>query len=246
MKFREMELSDYDNLILLWRSSSGVKLRGADSFDGIKKYLKRNPGLSFVVEEGDEIIATIMAGHDGKRGYIQHLSVKEDRRKLGLASKLVSNCVSALKKEGILKSHIHILSDNELAKDLLFLFRGYINIPCLVMVIFLSFSSKAASANDEDVYMSLFQYFNYIIPSTNNSCEIKDNSLTVGMYLSGYLEYVNSNPERLSLSFGCLDDSDDINCTLSYGQKAKQFGNEGWNRILRFKYDKKRRSNERR
>ena len=116
MKYREMELSDYDSIISLWKNSEGVKLRDADSLDGIRKYLKRNPGLSFVVEECDEIIATIMSGHDGKRGYIQHLSVNVERRRLGIATKLVSLCTSALKSEGILKSHIHVISDNELAK----------------------------------------------------------------------------------------------------------------------------------
>ena len=111
-----MELSDYEGVTSLWQNSDGVKLRDADSAAGIEKYLKRNPGLSFIAEENNEIIATVMSGHDGKRGYIQHLSVKKELRNLGIATRLVSNCISALKKEGILKSHIHILNDNELAK----------------------------------------------------------------------------------------------------------------------------------
>jgi len=117
MKFREMELSDYEGVTLLWQNSDGVKLRDADSVTGIEKYLKRNPGLSFIAEENNEIVATVMGGHDGKRGYIQHLSVKEELRNLGIATRLVSSCISALKNEGIIKSHIHILTDNELAKD---------------------------------------------------------------------------------------------------------------------------------
>lgn len=117
MKYREMELSDYEEVISLWRESEGVKLRDADSLDGIDKYLKRNPGLSFVAENNNEIIGTIMSGHDGKRGYIQHLAVKPSLRKSGIATELLSNCVSALRSEGIIKSHIHILSNNELGKN---------------------------------------------------------------------------------------------------------------------------------
>jgi len=70
-----MELSDYDGVILLWQASDGVQLRDADSKLGIKKYLNRNPGLSFVALKDDVITGSIMSGHDGKRGYVQHLAV---------------------------------------------------------------------------------------------------------------------------------------------------------------------------
>jgi ribosomal protein S18 acetylase RimI-like enzyme len=79
-------------------------------------FLARNPGLSFVAEHHNEIVGTIMSGHDGKRGYIQHLAVKPSIRKSGIATELLSHCIKALKAEGIVKSHIHVLSNNELAK----------------------------------------------------------------------------------------------------------------------------------
>jgi ribosomal protein S18 acetylase RimI-like enzyme len=112
-----MEVSDYEEMISLWQEAEGVKLRDADSYDGIHKYLHRNPGLSFVAEDNGIIIGTIMAGHDGKRGYIQHLAVIPNQRKSGIGSELLSLCIQALKKEGILKSHIHVLSNNEPAKS---------------------------------------------------------------------------------------------------------------------------------
>ena len=57
-----------------------------------------------------------MAGHDGKRGYVQHLSVADSHRRLGIATRLVSLCVEALKNEGIQKSHLMILPENEAAQ----------------------------------------------------------------------------------------------------------------------------------
>lgn len=117
VKYREMKLSDYEHVISLWQESEGVKLRDADSFDGIERYLLRNPGLSFIAENDNVIIGTIMSGHDGKRGYIQHLAVKPRLRKSGIATNLLSICIEALKDEDIAKSHIHVLSDNELAKS---------------------------------------------------------------------------------------------------------------------------------
>ena len=53
---------------------------------------------------------------DGKRGYIQHLAVGEELRGLGVASELVGRCLSALKSQGIEKSHVHVLKDNALGR----------------------------------------------------------------------------------------------------------------------------------
>lgn len=117
MRYRLMMIDDYDSVIALWQRCEGVKLRDADSRAGIEKYLLRNPGLSFVAERENQIVATIMAGHDGKRGYVQHLAVDDASRRQGVASQLCAHCLEALKQEGILKSHIHVLQDNLLAKQ---------------------------------------------------------------------------------------------------------------------------------
>ena len=117
MNYRVMDISDYDRVIALWQQCDGVSLRDADSLEGIGRYLERNPGLSFVAESDDEIIGTIMAGHDGKRGYIQHLAVNDSLRQQGIGSRLVEVCLQALKDEGIVKSHVHVLHNNELGRE---------------------------------------------------------------------------------------------------------------------------------
>ena len=118
MKYRVMNIDDYNHVIKLWKSSEGIKLREADSHSGIKKYLIRNPNLSFVaIDKFNNIIGSIMAGHDGKRGYLQHLIIHHDYQKLGIATELLSKCLKALKKEGIIKSHIHVLNINESGKE---------------------------------------------------------------------------------------------------------------------------------
>lgn len=116
MHYRTMTINDYEAAIALWSESEGVRLRDADSREGIEKYLLRNPGLSFVAEADGELVGTIMAGHDGKRGYVQHLSVADSHRRAGIATRLVSLCLEALKHEGILKSHLMILPENEAGK----------------------------------------------------------------------------------------------------------------------------------
>jgi ribosomal protein S18 acetylase RimI-like enzyme len=107
-----MQIDDYEQLLGLWRACEGLSIRDADSHAGVERYLARNPGLSHVAERGGRIVGSIMAGHDGKRGYIQHLAVSPGARKQGVASCLVAFCVDALKQEGIEKSHVHVLKHN--------------------------------------------------------------------------------------------------------------------------------------
>ncbi len=113
--YRCMELTDYENIIKLWQESEGLKLREADSRKGINTYLSRNPRLSFVAEYEGKVIGTIMAGHDGKRGYIQHLAVNSKFRGLGIGGSLLKLSISELKSNGIIKSHIHVLTNNDIA-----------------------------------------------------------------------------------------------------------------------------------
>ncbi|MFG6666981.1 GNAT family N-acetyltransferase [Halomonas sp. HNIBRBA4712] len=116
MHYRPMALDDYAAAVALWQQTPGVRLRDADSFEGITRYLSRNPGLSIVAEQGGELIGTIMAGHDGHRGFIQHLAVAERHREQGIGTALVNRCLDALRAEGIDKAHLMLLVDNEPGK----------------------------------------------------------------------------------------------------------------------------------
>ncbi|MCP4876653.1 MAG: GNAT family N-acetyltransferase [Gammaproteobacteria bacterium] len=114
MTYRNLQISDYDEVMQLWRNCDGISLRDADSRRSVAGYLSRNPGLSYVAVADAEIVATLMAGHDGRRGYIQHLAVDDGLREQGVASRLLQLCLDALKSEGIVKSHVHVLSSNQM------------------------------------------------------------------------------------------------------------------------------------
>ncbi|MDO9317253.1 MAG: GNAT family N-acetyltransferase [Gammaproteobacteria bacterium] len=119
-----MQIDDYTDALALWLGAEGVQLRSADSLEGIARYLERNPGLSFVAESDGKVVGTIMAGHDGRRGYIQHLAIQVEFRKAGVGSELLRRCLVALKQAGISKSHVHVLSDNNIAREF-WLARGW-------------------------------------------------------------------------------------------------------------------------
>lgn len=84
-----------------------------DSKDGIIRFLKRNPKTCFIAEENGTAAGTIIAGHDGRRGYIYHTAVLPEFRRRGIATELLARSVDALKKQGIAKAALVVFSDNE-------------------------------------------------------------------------------------------------------------------------------------
>jgi N-acetylglutamate synthase len=117
MEIREMTMEDYDVVIGLLAATRGVRLREADSRDATARYLERNPGLSFVALVDGRIVGCVMCGHDGRRGYLQHLAVSQHDRRRGVGSALVEACLVKLERLGILKTHIDVLVENQQAHD---------------------------------------------------------------------------------------------------------------------------------
>ncbi|MBR5788917.1 MAG: GNAT family N-acetyltransferase [Lachnospiraceae bacterium] len=114
MNIRVMENSDYDKVYALWLLCKGMGLNNLDdSREGIEAFLKRNPNTCFVAEDGKEIVGVIIAGNDGRRGYIYHTAVSPDYRRKGIGEKLVNTAMEALKNEGINKAAMLVFATNE-------------------------------------------------------------------------------------------------------------------------------------
>ncbi len=109
---RPMAITDYEAVRALWASCEGVGLNDADQPDSLQAYLVRNPGMSFVAQEGDAILGAVLCGHDGRRGYLNHLAVSPGHRCQGIARDLVTHCLEALQTAGIGKCHLFIFSSN--------------------------------------------------------------------------------------------------------------------------------------
>jgi putative acetyltransferase len=114
--YREMNIQDYDGLLDLWKRTPGMGLSSADRKTAIEFFLDRNPGCSYVTVETGKIVACLLAGHDGRRGYLHHLAVDPEFRQRGIGSKLVNISLDILKGMGIEKVHLFIYNDNELGK----------------------------------------------------------------------------------------------------------------------------------
>jgi ribosomal protein S18 acetylase RimI-like enzyme len=113
----EFTRADYDAAFELWQRSAGVGISEADTRPNIERYLERNPGMSFVARAktglpGSGLVGSILAGHDGRRGYIHHLAVDVSVRRQGVGSRLVDAALAALKNAGIQKCHLFLFNNN--------------------------------------------------------------------------------------------------------------------------------------
>ena len=113
MKIRSMTIEDYDEVYSLWLSCKGMGLNNLDdSRDGIARFIARNPDTCFVAETDNKIVGALMAGNDGRRGYIYHTAVHPDYRKQGIGTALVQSAISALRKSGINKVALVVFARN--------------------------------------------------------------------------------------------------------------------------------------
>ncbi|MBR6385505.1 MAG: GNAT family N-acetyltransferase [Ruminococcus sp.] len=111
---RVMTIDDYDGIAELWEESgeNGTNTTD-DSREGIDKYLKRNPKTSFVALDNGKVVGMIMAGHDGRRGFIQHMLVSSEYRRQGIGRGLVESAMNALDNEGINKVALLVFNNNK-------------------------------------------------------------------------------------------------------------------------------------
>ena len=114
MQIRTMTIADYEKVYALWMSCKNMGFNDIDdSKEGISRFLERNPNTSFVAMENDELLGIILGGHDGRRGYIYHMSVAENHRKKGIGSSLVEKCLESFKNEKISKVALLVFKYNE-------------------------------------------------------------------------------------------------------------------------------------
>lgn len=113
MNIRIMTIDDYDEVYALWMSCKGMGLNTSDdSREGIKRFLDRNPATCFVAES-DRITGVILAGNDGRRGYIYHTAVHPDYRHHGIGTALVNSAMEAFEELHINKAALVVFSRND-------------------------------------------------------------------------------------------------------------------------------------
>jgi len=79
----------------------------------IESKLKVQPELLLVGEMAGTIVAAVMAGFDGVRGWIYHLAVAPEFRRRGFATQLVRAAGDGLRKLGCQKINLQVRATND-------------------------------------------------------------------------------------------------------------------------------------
>lgn len=111
MNFRDFTLNDFDLVIDLWKRA-GLILSHSDTHQGMKKKLKRDPELFFVLEKDTRIIGVVMGSYDGRRGWINHLAVDPEYQGKNIGQQIIEELESRFKKIGCEKVNLLIELSN--------------------------------------------------------------------------------------------------------------------------------------
>ena len=117
MLIREMTIEDYEEVFAMWQTTSKRALSKADEKGQIERYLRRNAGMSQVAVVDGKIVGTVLAGHDGRRGFIHHMAVMPEYRRRQIGHSLAKKAIEKIKAEGIDKTHIFCYQNNELGQS---------------------------------------------------------------------------------------------------------------------------------
>jgi ribosomal protein S18 acetylase RimI-like enzyme len=99
---RTFAMADYDRVMDLWTEGRlPLKPQGRDSRGNIAKQILLPNVLFLVAETGGRIVGTVLATHDGRKGWINRLAVDASCRKRGIGRRLVLEAERRLAAAGM-------------------------------------------------------------------------------------------------------------------------------------------------
>ena len=113
---RPYQPSDEEHVIALWHRCNLV-VPWNDPKRDVRLKVAFQPQLFFVGELGAAIVATVMAGYEGHRGWINYLAVSPDHRRMGIGRRMMQMAEDELRKLGCPKINLQVRSSNQAVVD---------------------------------------------------------------------------------------------------------------------------------
>jgi ribosomal protein S18 acetylase RimI-like enzyme len=111
---------DFDGVVALWRETGIFKAYNEPKSE-IARIAKNNNCLLYVGRDAPgpqgRVVASVLVGHDGYRGWIYKLAVAEDQRGKGYGRKLVQFAEAWLVARGMPKCNLMVRAENPAAQD---------------------------------------------------------------------------------------------------------------------------------
>ena len=111
MKVRPYHASDESAVVALWHEC-GVTRPWNDPHKDIARKLGVQPEWFLVGTDGEELMATVMAGYDGHRGWVNYLAVAPAHRGHGHGRRLMQHVEQLFLGAGVPKVNLLVRSTN--------------------------------------------------------------------------------------------------------------------------------------
>jgi ribosomal protein S18 acetylase RimI-like enzyme len=97
----------YKDIVNIWKKA-GIEVGSSDTKEEIEKMMKKNPHLFLMGKKDEKVVAVVLGGYDGRRGYVHHLAVDPDFQNKGIGESLMNELTLRFKAMGVHKIHLFI------------------------------------------------------------------------------------------------------------------------------------------
>jgi ribosomal protein S18 acetylase RimI-like enzyme len=111
MKIRTFDIEDQAAVIELWQACALV-VAWNDPTKDIARKLKVGADLFLVGESSGEIVATVMGGYEGHRGWINYLAVSPQHQRKGYGRKMMHAVEQRIQLKGCPKINLQVRGTN--------------------------------------------------------------------------------------------------------------------------------------
>jgi ribosomal protein S18 acetylase RimI-like enzyme len=112
MQIRPYQPADEEQVIALWHECNLV-VPWNDPHEDIQRKQQVQPELFLVGEVEGRVVASVMAGYEGRRGWLNLLAVAPDLQGQGLGRQIVEAAETLLRERGCPKVNLQVRATNQ-------------------------------------------------------------------------------------------------------------------------------------
>jgi ribosomal protein S18 acetylase RimI-like enzyme len=114
MIVRQFQPQDEDAVVSLWKLC-GLTRPTNDPHKDVRRKLRVRPDLFLVGVLDGKIVACVMAGYEGHRGWLNYLAVHPSHQREGLGRRIVTEAEDRLQASGCPKVNLQVRTSNRAA-----------------------------------------------------------------------------------------------------------------------------------
>jgi len=132
LTIRRFRMEDTDPVLALWKACGIETWERGNPRQTIQKKHSHSPEAFFLGSMGGEVVATVITGYDGLRGWVYRLAVKPELQRRGIGTAMMEKAEGWLRRQGCVKAKLQL---EERAADAVGFYRklGYETQPLVSM-----------------------------------------------------------------------------------------------------------------